>query len=82
MSSDLSSLRAEIIHSLEHTLDAVLPWFVSQMPAAYFADTDERERLAHIRTIVAARASGQPPEHDTDRTARQHVDVSSHDRQG
>jgi len=61
MSSDLTSLRAEIIHSLEHTLDAVLPWFVSQMPAAYFADTPDNERLAHLRAILAARASGIAP---------------------
>ncbi|MDB4929155.1 MAG: Glu/Leu/Phe/Val dehydrogenase [Myxococcaceae bacterium] len=61
MSSDLTSLRAEIIHSLEHTLDAVLPWFVSQMPAAYFADTPAAERLAHLRAILAARASGLSP---------------------
>jgi glutamate dehydrogenase len=61
MSSDLSSLRAEIIHSLEHTLDAVLPWFVSQMPAAYFADTPDQERLSHLRALLAARASAMPP---------------------
>jgi len=61
MSSDLTSLRAEIIHSLEHTLDAVLPWFLTQMPAAYFADTPDHERLAHLRAILAARASGMPP---------------------
>ena len=61
MSSDLTSLRAEIIHSLEHTLDAVLPWFMSEMPAAYFADTPDQERLAHLRAILAARASGMPP---------------------
>lgn len=61
MSSDLASLRAEIIHSLEHTLDAVLPWFVSQMPAAYFADTPDQERLAHLRALLAARASAMPP---------------------
>ena len=61
MSSDLTSLRAEIIQSLERTLDAVLPWFVSQMPAAYFADTPDNERLAHLRAILAARASGIAP---------------------
>jgi glutamate dehydrogenase len=61
MTTDTGALRGALIDSFRSTLDAVLPWFMSQMPAAYFADTDERERLAHIRTIVAARASGQPP---------------------
>jgi len=61
MTTDTGALREALLDGFRSTLDSVLPWFMSQMPAAYFADTDERERLAHIRTIVAARASGQPP---------------------
>ena len=61
MSPDIASLRTEILHSLENTLDDVLPWFVSQMPPAYFADTPDQERLVHLRALLAARASGLPP---------------------
>jgi len=61
MTTETGALRGTLIDGFRSTLDSVLPWFMSQMPAAYFADTDEREQLAHLRTIVAARASGQPP---------------------
>lgn len=46
---------------LQATLDEVLPWFREQMPPAYFADTSERERMAHILAVVTARAVGHPP---------------------
>jgi glutamate dehydrogenase len=61
MTTDTAALREALLDGFRSTLDTVLPWFNSQMPAAYFADTDERERLVHVRAVAAARASGQPP---------------------
>ena len=45
MTTDTGALREALLDGFRSTLDSVLPWFMSQMPAAYFADTDERERL-------------------------------------
>ncbi|MBL8600313.1 MAG: NAD-glutamate dehydrogenase [Myxococcales bacterium] len=59
MNPETDRLRKEILNGFEATLDALVPWFLSQMPAAYFADTDEPTRLAHLRAIAAARASDQ-----------------------
>ncbi len=56
---DIPALREEILAGFTETLDQVLPWFVAQMPAAYFADTSEAERRVHLRAIAAARTSGQ-----------------------
>ena len=38
-----------------------MPWFLEQMPAAYFADTDQSARMTHLGVLAAARASGLPP---------------------
>jgi len=56
---DIPSLREEILAGFTETLDQLLPWFVAQMPAAYFADTSEAERRVHLRAIAAARTSSQ-----------------------
>jgi glutamate dehydrogenase len=61
MTTETVTLREKLLQGFHDTLDTVLPWFNTQMPTAYFADTDERERMAHLRAVVAARASGQPP---------------------
>ncbi len=56
---DIPYLREEILAGFTETLDSLLPWFVTQMPAAYFADTSEAERRVHLRAIAAARTSSQ-----------------------
>lgn len=43
-----------------HTVDTLVPWFLEQMPPAYFADHDRDTQMAHLRAIAAARASGLP----------------------
>lgn len=58
---DIKRIRETLLDGFSETLDELLPWFVAQMPAAYFADTDEHELLAHLRAIASARASGEPP---------------------
>lgn len=50
-----------LMEGLRQTTEEVVPWFVEQMPSVYFQDTDFETRLSHIRAIIAARASGQPP---------------------
>ncbi|MEO1268713.1 MAG: NAD-glutamate dehydrogenase domain-containing protein, partial [Myxococcota bacterium] len=47
--------------SLRQTAQEVVPRFLNQMPPSYFNNTDEATRLAHLRAIVAAAASGLPP---------------------
>lgn len=42
------------------TAATLVPWFLDNMPAGYFRDTPEPEREAHLRAIIAARASDQP----------------------
>jgi len=39
-----------------------VPWFIEQMPLMYFQDTDEETQLAHLRAIIAEKASGRPIE--------------------
>lgn len=58
---DPKQLTDELMEGLRETAEAVVPWFVEQMPLVYFQDTDPETRLGHIRAIIAARASGQPP---------------------
>jgi glutamate dehydrogenase len=50
----------EIGSGLKKTVTTVVPWFMEQMPEAYFRDTDHATRLSHLRAIIAARASGLP----------------------
>jgi len=58
---DPQQLIDELMVGLRETADQVVPWFVEQMPKVYFQDTDLATRLTHIRAIIAAKASGQPP---------------------
>lgn len=38
----------------------LVPWFVENMPRMYFLDTSPAAQRAHLRAILAARASGRP----------------------
>jgi glutamate dehydrogenase len=52
----------KVTNSLRITAQDIVPWFLEQMPLMYFQDTDEETQLAHLRAIIAARASGRPIE--------------------
>ncbi|MEM9691927.1 MAG: glutamate dehydrogenase [Myxococcota bacterium] len=59
-----SSLAETMLDAVTRTLTAtaerVVPWFLEQMPADYFVDTDEAEQRLHLRAIITARASEAP----------------------
>ena len=52
----------QVTNSLRATAEEVVPWFLNQMPLMYFQDTSEEEQLAHLRAMIAAKASGKPIE--------------------
>ncbi|MCA9284690.1 MAG: NAD-glutamate dehydrogenase [Phycisphaerales bacterium] len=52
----------ELMEGLRETADSVVPWFLSQMPRMYFQDTNHLTQLAHLRSIIAMKASGRPLE--------------------
>ena len=57
---DASAIVEELVSSFRTTAESVGPWFISQMPPMYFQDTDRANQLAHLRAIIAAKASGRP----------------------
>ena len=52
----------QVTNSLRATAQEVVPWFLNQMPLMYFQDTSEDDQLAHLRAMIAAKASGKPIE--------------------
>ena len=52
----------KVTNSLRTTAENTVPWFLEQMPLMYFQDTNEETQLAHLRAIIAAKASGRPIE--------------------
>ena len=52
----------ELFNEYRETAESVVPWFMKSMPPMYFQDTDPDTQLAHLRTIIALRASGGPLE--------------------
>ncbi|MSR40477.1 MAG: hypothetical protein EXS10_01030 [Phycisphaerales bacterium] len=58
--TDASNIVEELVSSFRSTAERVGPWFISQMPQMYFQDTDRASQLAHLRAIIAAKASGRP----------------------
>ena len=57
---DAASIIDELASTFRATADSVVPWFISQMPPMYFQDTDRASQLAHLRAIIAAKASDRP----------------------
>lgn len=57
-----STVIDKVTSSLRATAEEVVPWFLDQMPPMYFQDTIEEDQLAHLRAIIAAKASGRPIE--------------------
>ena len=59
---DPGTLVDELVRSFRATAEETVPWFLRQMPSMYFQDTDHASQLAHLRAIIASRASGRPLE--------------------
>ena len=57
---DPTVLASDLGKSFQRSAEAIVPWFVAQMPRMYFEDTSATEVSNHLRAIIAARASGQP----------------------
>ena len=57
-----STVIDQVTDSLRATAEEVVPWFLGQMPLMYFQDTSEEDQLAHLRAMIAAKASGRPIE--------------------
>lgn len=60
--ADTAALVDELVRGFRDTAERTVPWFLQQMPSMYFQDTDAASQLAHLRAIIAARASGRPLE--------------------
>ncbi len=52
------TLVEQLINGLQHAAREITPQFVRTMPRAYFDDTTQAMRLAHLKAILAAEASG------------------------
>ena len=59
---DATQVIDQVTNSLRTTAEEVVPWFLDQMPLMYFQDTSEEDQLAHLRAMIAAKASGRPIE--------------------
>jgi len=57
---DPTVLASDLGRSFAQAAETMVPWFVSQMPRMYFEDTPPARVAAHLRAIIAAKASGQP----------------------
>ena len=57
---DATVLASDLGKSFLATAETIVPWFTAQMPRMYFEDTPASRVAAHLRAIIAARASGQP----------------------
>ncbi len=55
-----ASIVDELASTFRATAESVVPWFIAQMPPMYFQDTDRASQLAHLRAIIAAKASDRP----------------------
>ena len=59
---DAEALLRRLTRELKQTAEHVAPRFLEQMPDAYFRDTDPDTVRAHLSAVIAARASGIPPQ--------------------
>jgi len=48
----------DLIQGFRAAGSEVVPWFEEQMPKTYLEDTPEADRIWHLRSIIAAKASG------------------------
>jgi len=54
---ECDALVNDLTDSLRATAETAVPWFLTQMPAGYFHDTEQADQLSHLRAIIAARLS-------------------------
>ncbi len=59
---DPTAIIEKVTDSIRLTAQETVPWFLEQMPLMYFQDTNEVTQLAHLRAIIAEKASGRPIE--------------------
>jgi len=45
----------EMIHRQTKTIESVVPWFLENMPASYFATIPERFRVDHMKAVAAVK---------------------------
>lgn len=55
---DADGVIGDLIDELERAAREITPAFILAMPRAYFDDTTQEMRLAHLKAILAAEASG------------------------
>jgi glutamate dehydrogenase len=51
----------QLCGALTGAAEALVPWFLEQMPDSYFEDIEPAARLQHMGAILALRAAGQEP---------------------
>ncbi|MDA1007393.1 MAG: NAD-glutamate dehydrogenase [Planctomycetota bacterium] len=57
---DPQTVIEELCSSIQVSAENIVPWFLRQMPRAYFEDTSDRSRVEHMLAIMAARISNTP----------------------
>jgi glutamate dehydrogenase len=60
-SVDARATLEELTGRLTGAARSLVPWFLEQMPEAYFEDVDPTSRLEQLGAILALRAAGQEP---------------------
>ncbi len=55
---DFASITAQLLTDLQQAAQEIAPSFIHTMPQAYFDGTTQAMRLAHVKAIIAAEASG------------------------
>ncbi len=58
--STADGLLKSLTDEFRSTANEIVPWFLDNMPSMYFQDTAEEAQRVHLRSILAARASGRP----------------------
>lgn len=56
--ADSDSITARLLDDLQQAASEIAPDFIRTMPQAYFHGTTQAMRLAHLKAIIAAEASG------------------------
>ncbi len=58
--STANGLLKSLTEEFHSTANELVPWFLENMPQMYFQDTSAEDQRVHLRSILAARASGRP----------------------
>jgi hypothetical protein len=49
----------ELVQQQTSTIESVVPWFLQNMPPAYFSQVPEKYRIDHIKAIAAMKGTEQ-----------------------